>query len=220
VLGPGTGSGRRAELANPRQELVALVRRLAAPGAGVGERNQPAANERLTAAAAAALFVLIFVEGLTLLRIGSLMTMHVIVGLILVPPVLIKLGSTGWRFLRYYTGHPDFVRKGPPARLLRVLAPFLVLTTVVLFASGIALVVVHRPYGWLYVVHRYDFVAPGAQLGASIPAREPRGAFRAARPGRRLGRGRSAPRGHAVAVDLGTGAHVLPPAVSAGVSRQ
>jgi membrane protein DedA with SNARE-associated domain len=159
VLGPGTGSGRRAELANPRQELVALVRRLAAPGAGVGERNQPAANERLTAAAAAALFVLIFVEGLTLLRIGSLMTMHVIVGLILVPPVLIKLGSTGWRFLRYYTGHPDFVRKGPPARLLRVLAPFLVLTTVVLFASGIALVVVHRPYGWLYVVHRYDFVA-------------------------------------------------------------
>ncbi|HLI45261.1 MAG TPA: DedA family protein [Acidimicrobiales bacterium] len=158
MLGTASGGGPRAELADPRQELVTLVRRLAAPGAGVGERNQPAANERLTAAAAAALFVLIFVEGLTLLRIGSMMTMHVIVGLILVPPVLIKLGSTGWRFFRYYTGHPDFVRKGPPATLLRVLAPFLVLTTVVLFASGIALVVVHRPYGWLYVVHRYDFV--------------------------------------------------------------
>jgi membrane protein DedA with SNARE-associated domain len=146
------------DLPNPRQELAALLRRLAVPGTGVGERNQAAANERITAAAAAALFVLIFVEGLTLLRIGSLMTMHVVVGLILVPPVLVKLASTGWRAFRYYTGHPDFVRKGPPAILLRFLAPFLVATTVVLFASGIALVVVHNPYGWLYVVHRYDFV--------------------------------------------------------------
>ncbi len=151
--------GRAAvDVANPRQELVALVQRLAAAGAGVGERNQAAANERVIAASAAALFVLIFVEGLTLLRIGSMMTMHVVVGVILVPPVLIKLGSTGWRFFRYYTGHPDFVRKGPPSPLLRVLAPVLVLSTVVLFASGIALVVIHDPNGWLYVVHRYDFL--------------------------------------------------------------
>ncbi len=147
------------ELANPREEILALIRRLAEPGVGVGERDAAAANERLTAGAAAALFVLIFFEGITLLRIGSMMALHVIIGLILVPPVLVKLGSTSWRFVRYYRGHPDFVRKGPPRTLLRVLAPFLILTTVVLFGSGIALVVIHRPFGWLYVVHRYDFLA-------------------------------------------------------------
>lgn len=144
--------------ANPRDELIALVKRLAEPGQGVGERNAAAANERVTAAAAVVLFVLIFFEGITLVNIGSMMTMHVVVGLILVPPVIVKLASTGWRFVRYYTGHPDFVRKGPPMALLRFLAPFLVVSTLVLFASGIALVVVHHPYGWLKVVHRYDFL--------------------------------------------------------------
>ncbi|MDA8291980.1 MAG: hypothetical protein M0Z33_09930, partial [Actinomycetota bacterium] len=128
------------------------------------------ANERITAAAAAALFVLIFVEGLTLLRIGSLMAMHTIIGLVLVPPVLVKLASTGWRFFRYYTGHPDYVRKGPPQAFLRALAPFLVLTTLVLFASGIALVAVHRPNGWIDVVHRYDFVAWFFILAAHVLA--------------------------------------------------
>ena len=151
-------AGAPLDVVNPRQEIVALVKRLAAPGAGVGERDAAAANERLTAAAGAVLFVLIFFEGLTLLRIGSMMTMHVVIGLILVPPVLVKLGSTGWRFVHYYTGHPDFLRKGPPQALLRALAPFLVVTTAVLFGSGIALVAIHDPFGWLYVVHRYDFL--------------------------------------------------------------
>ena len=155
----GTVGWGTADAVNPRQELVTLIKRRASLGAGVGERNGVGANERLTSAAAAVLFVLLLVEGLTLLRIGSMMAMHVIIGLVLVPPVLVKLGSTGWRFVRYYSGHPDYVRKGPPGRLLRVLAPFLVATTVVLFASGIALVVVHDPYGWLDVVHRYDFLA-------------------------------------------------------------
>lgn len=161
----GTGlarSGLDADLSprNPREELTALVGRLAEPGAGPGERTGAAANERLTAAAAAVLFVLLFVEGLTLLKIHSLVAIHVIIGLVLVPPVLVKLGSTSWRFVRYYTGRTDYVRKGPPKALLRVLAPFLVLTTVVLFASGIALVVVHQNnlHDWVYAVHRDVFV--------------------------------------------------------------
>ena len=158
------------EARNPREEITALVARLAEPGNGVGERNGPAANERLTAAAAVVLFVLVFLEGVTLVRIGSMMTLHVVLGLVLVPPVLVKLGSTGWRFVRYYTGHADYVRKGPPKRLLRMLAPALVLTTVVLFGSGIALVAIHRPFGWLYVVHRYDFLLWFAVLAVHVLA--------------------------------------------------
>ncbi|MDA8070960.1 MAG: DedA family protein [Actinomycetota bacterium] len=168
VAEAATTAVRGAEVANPREEITALVKRLAAPGAGVGERTGVAANERLTAAAGAVLFVLIFVEGLTLVRIGSMMAMHVIVGLILVPPVLVKLASTGWRFARYYTDHPEYLRKGPPRRLLRALAPVLVLSTVVLFASGIALVVIHDPNGWLYVVHRYDFLVWFAVLAVHV----------------------------------------------------
>jgi membrane protein DedA with SNARE-associated domain len=152
------GGGVAVVEKNPREELMALITRLAEPGTGVGERDGAAANERLTAGAAAVLFVLIFLEGLTLLRIGNMMTLHVVIGLILIPPVLLKLGSTGWRFFRYYSGSPAYVRKGPPTAMLRALAPFLVLTTVVLFGSGVALVVIHRPFGWLYVVHRYDFL--------------------------------------------------------------
>lgn len=157
-----------AELSNPREELVTLIRRLAAPGDGPGERHGAAANERLTAAAAAVLFVLLFFEGLTLVRIGSMMAFHVILGLILVPPLVVKLASTGWRFVRYYSGHPGFVRKGPPQMLLRALAPVLVLSSLVLFASGIALVAVHRPYGWLDVVHRYDFLLWFAVLAVHV----------------------------------------------------
>ncbi len=157
----GAGGAHRTDvvdMVNPREEILALIGRLAAPGAGTGERNAAGANERVTAAAAAVLFVLLFLEGLTLVRIGSMMTLHVVIGLVLVPPVLVKLASTTWRFLRYYSGHPDFVRKGPPRTLLRVLAPVLVVSTLVLFGSGIALVVVHHPIGWLEVVHRYGFL--------------------------------------------------------------
>ena len=53
----------------------------------------------------------------------------------------VKLGSTGYRFVRYYTRSPAYVRKGPPRLALRVLAPFLLATTLVVFGSGIGLVV-------------------------------------------------------------------------------
>ncbi|MHB1519242.1 MAG: DedA family protein [Acidimicrobiales bacterium] len=142
----------------PGDELVELIRRLAAPGEVAPERTGVSINERLTAAAAAVLFVLLAAEGVTILKIRSLLVPHVIIGLILIPPIVVKIASTTWRFVRYYMGEPGYVAKGPPQRLLRILAPPLVVMTVLLFASGIALVVVHHPPGWLYDLHRYGFV--------------------------------------------------------------
>ena len=55
--------------------------------------------------------------------------------------MLLKIGSTGWRFVRYYRGSPAYRRKGPPPVLLRLLGPAVVILTVVLLASGVALVV-------------------------------------------------------------------------------
>ena len=60
--------------------------------------------------------------------------------MLLIPPVLLKIGSTGWRFVRYYRGSPAYRRKGPPPALLRLLGPVVVILTVGVLASGVALV--------------------------------------------------------------------------------
>ena len=57
-------------------------------------------NTRLTAATGMVLFVLLAVEGVTLLSIRQLITVHVFVGVLLLGPVLLKSSSTLYRFLR------------------------------------------------------------------------------------------------------------------------
>src|SRR6516162_11181634 len=79
------------------------------------------ANARLTGSTAAVLLVLLAAEGVTVLSVHSLLTPHVFIGMLLVPPVLLKVGSTGWRFVRYYRGSGAYRRKGPPPLLLRLL---------------------------------------------------------------------------------------------------
>src|SRR2546421_7992736 len=98
-------------------------------------------NERLTALAGAVLLVLFVVELVTVSNLRALLSVHILVGVGLSGPLAIKLGSTGYRFVRYYTGSPAYVRKGPPRLPLRLLAPLLVATTLVVVGSGIALVV-------------------------------------------------------------------------------
>jgi hypothetical protein len=119
----------------------------------------PAGNERLTAAAGAVLFVLLFVEGITILLLHPLFSVHVFVGMLLVPPVALKLGSTGYRFARYYLGDPAYRRAGPPQPLLRALAPLVVVTTGAVFATGVALLVLGPRTRWLVGVHKVSFVA-------------------------------------------------------------
>ena len=95
-------------------------------------------NARLTALAGILLLILLFAEGLTLLNIRALFTAHAFVGFLLVPPLGLKLASTGYRFIRYYTGSARYRAAGPPQPLPRMLAPFLVLATLALFGTGIA----------------------------------------------------------------------------------
>src|SRR5579871_70892 len=98
-------------------------------------------NERLTTLAGAVLLMLMVVELVTAAALHALLSTHVFVGVLLAGPLVIKLGSTGYRFLRYYAGAPAFVRKGPPHLVLRILAPLLVAMTLVLIGSGIGLLV-------------------------------------------------------------------------------
>lgn len=99
----------------------------------------PAGNERLTAAVAVVLLVLLAIEGVTIVFLGPLLSEHLFVGLLLVPPVAVKVGSTGWRFARYYLGSTPYRRRGPPHAILRALAPFVVLSTAAVLATGVAL---------------------------------------------------------------------------------
>jgi hypothetical protein len=101
-----------------------------------------AGNEELTAVTGVLLIALLAVLGVTILRIGQLIWLHLFLGLLLIGPVLLKLASTGYRFLRYYTRNAVYVAKGPPEIALRALGPALVLSTVVVFASGIVLMLV------------------------------------------------------------------------------
>lgn len=108
------------------------------PNAGI-EDSGPEGNERLTAVTGAILLVLFAAEGVTILGLDSLLYWHYFIGFLLVGPICVKIGSTGYRFMRYYTGRPAYVRKGPPMILLRVLGPFVVLTSCAVMATGIAL---------------------------------------------------------------------------------
>ena len=99
-------------------------------------------NERLTAATGVVLLVLLAALGVTILRIHPLLSEHMFLGVLLIGPVALKMGSTGYRFIRYYTAEPRYRRKGPPPLLLRLLAPLVVLSTVVVFASGVALLLI------------------------------------------------------------------------------
>jgi len=116
-------------------------------------------NGRLTGIVAVALLVLLAAEGATIPFIGKWLGPHMFIGLLLVPPVALKLGSTGYRFLRYYTHDGAYVRKGPPPAFLRLLAPGVVLTTVALFGTGIALLFVGPPANLLILAHKASFIA-------------------------------------------------------------
>jgi hypothetical protein len=105
------------------------------------------------------LLALLAAEGVTVLRVRALLSLHVFIGMILVPPVLLKIGSTTWRFIQYYRGAPAYRRKGPPPPLLRVLGPVVTILTVVLLASGIGLVV--GPYSLrhsMLFLHKASFL--------------------------------------------------------------
>jgi hypothetical protein len=118
--------------------------------------TDPAGNERLTAMTGAVLLVLFVAECLTLLNMGNMLTLHVFLGMLLLGPVGLKIGSTLWRFTRYYTGSAAYVRKGPPAPLQRVTGPFVILTTVAVLGTGIMLIVEGGGPGsgpWIHLHH-------------------------------------------------------------------
>jgi hypothetical protein len=127
-------------------------------------------NERLTSSAGLVLFVLLAVEALTTLSLHSYLPVHVFLGLLLIPPVALKLASTGWRFVRYYSGNEDYRLLGPPQLPLRLMAPVLVAATVVLFGTGVSFLVVGHGGGLLLTLHAASFAVWGVAIGIHVLA--------------------------------------------------
>ena len=118
-----------------------------------------AGNEQLTLVLAAVLLLLLAVEGATILQIRSLLSVHAFVGMLLIPVVGLKIVSTGWRMARYYLRGEEYVQRGPPHLLLRMLvAPALLLSTLVVFGTGVALLALDQTHGTLVGLHKAGFV--------------------------------------------------------------
>ncbi len=129
-----------------------------------------AGNERLTGSTALLLLVLLAAEGVTVVFLGPLLPEHIFIGVLLIPPVLLKMGSTGYRMVRYYGGSPTYRGKGPPALALRAMAPVVVLSTLAVLGTGVGLIVEGRGHGTLLTLHKASFVVWIAFTGVHVLA--------------------------------------------------
>lgn len=113
----------------------------------------PGANQRLTALTGALVLPLATLVLLTGLFFGNLWHVHYFVGYLLLPVVLLKIASTGYRMARYYLRSGLYRLVRPPYPLARITSPLLVLAVIVLFVSGIVMWLTHSqadPWGWLH----------------------------------------------------------------------
>lgn len=115
-------------------------------------------NSRLTSVIGFVLLLMLAVEGFTILDVRGMITLHVFLGVMLIGPVLLKVASTVYRFARYYTGDEDYVSKGPPHVVLRVIGPFVTLSSLAVLGTGAGLLAVRPGEGLLLTAHKASFV--------------------------------------------------------------
>jgi hypothetical protein len=137
-------------------------------------RGGPDGNERLTAASGVVLFLLLAAEGVTIVFIRPLISTHVFIGMLLIPPVALKLASTSWRFVRYYTGAREYKAKGPPLLPLRLFAPLVVVSTLAVIGTGLALLALGPRNGFVVGLHKDAFVVWLVVTGIHVLAYLPR----------------------------------------------
>jgi hypothetical protein len=166
-------------------------------------------NEILTSAAAVVLTGLLVAEGFTIVDMRGLLTAHMFIGMVLIPPVLLKLASTGYRSVRYYMRSRTYRAKGPPLLPLRLLAPVLVASTIAALVTGVLLLAYEHKSDTVLLIHQTSAIVLAVLLAvhfvayASRVARSVRADWGAARreavPGAGL-------RGMLLAAALGGGA--------------
>ena len=130
-------------------------------------------NEILTSAAAVVLVGLLVAEGITIVHMQGLLSAHMFIGLVLIPPVLLKLGSTGYRMVSYYAGARAYRAKGPPLLPLRLMAPVLVASMLAVLASGVLLLAAGHKSGAVLTIHKASSIVFGVVLAVHLLAYVP-----------------------------------------------
>jgi hypothetical protein len=133
------------------------------------------ANARLTGTTGIVVLILFLIETVTvLLGVSNVLSLHITIGVLLAPPVLLKLASTTWRMVNYYKGTGVYVQRGAPTPLLRALGPLLGLLMLLLLASGLALA---AGPGWAHdpalLVHNVAFYLTLAAIALHLTAHLP-----------------------------------------------
>jgi hypothetical protein len=84
---------------------------------------------------------------------------------------VLKLASAGWRMLRFYRRGAEYIERGPPHVALRVLvAPLVIVSTVVLFGTGVALLVTGQTHGTVVGLHKASFFVWLGAMGVHVLA--------------------------------------------------
>jgi hypothetical protein len=125
-------------------------------------------NEALTSWTGLLLLPLLGLVGLTGVAFGSLWRAHFVVGILLVPVIGMKLATTTYRAVRYYTGSKKYRAAGPPELPARLLAPILIAVTVIAMWSGIVMWLNNtqdRPWS---TIHTDAVVIMGGLVGVHV----------------------------------------------------
>jgi hypothetical protein len=143
----------------------------------------PAGNSLLTAYLGLLLLALFLGELVTVLDVEGMLTWHLVLGALLVPPALVKTITTGWRAASYYLGGrstTDSSSIEPPPMPMRLLGPLVVITTLSLLGTGLALIALgpdagRRPNLWfgldVLTLHQAAFIAFDVVVGLHVLAR-------------------------------------------------
>ena len=138
----------RSRLADVGAEVLAAALARSHRADPVAPRSGgPAGNARLTAWTGLVLLVLFLAELVTLVDVRGLISWHLALGVVLVPPALLKTASTGWRVVQYYSGGAPYRQAGPPPLVLRLLGPLVVAGTTALLGTGVVLVLLGEATG-------------------------------------------------------------------------
>jgi hypothetical protein len=120
------------------------------------------------------LVLLLVAEGITIVQMRGLLSAHMFIGLVLIPPVLLKLGSVGYRMLSYYAGSQPYRSKGPPLLPLRLMAPLLVAATIAVLTSGVMLLISGHKSNTALTIHKLSFIVFGLVVAVHFLAYAPR----------------------------------------------
>lgn len=131
-------------------------------------------NRQITSLTGAVLIPLLGLVFLTGLAMDVYWHVHYVIGFVLIPVVALKVATTGYRAIAYYTGRGAYRAAGPPEVLLRSLAPVVVISTITALVTGVALWARHSRTGALSTLHTDSAVICAGTVGVHVLAYVPR----------------------------------------------